>query len=472
MALLLGIDAGTTTVSIVAYETTASEVVWHCSEPHGAYVSGLPLGHREQDPAKLFSCVRALLGRMADAPGSGLSPDAVCVTGQMHGFLLLSDDGEPLTRILTWEDSRATESTDRARSGARRDPAAFEAVFASSAAAGEGVSAGPGYAAANLYWLANRDRLPRERFTLCSVQDWLLYELSGRQLERITTDPSCAHSTGLYRPVACSWDTDLALELGMKDGRLPAVTDSGQAIGRIAAWGGLAKGTPLCTGLGDNQASFLGSVAEPISTALVNVGTGSQVSVWSQEYRVVEGLDTRPFPGGAFLIVGAPLCGGRALSLLKDLVGEIGGVFYGDRLAVDEIYSRLLSTAKYETTLRCKTLFSGSRTAPGDRGSFDNLTVDNFTIGDFSGAIIHGISAELHDMFRTSGVPSVRLIGSGNGIRKNPFLARSIREQFSLPLGLSAYEEESALGAALVSGVGIGVFADIEAVGREVGRMN
>jgi sugar (pentulose or hexulose) kinase len=468
VALLLGIDAGTTTVSMVAYDTVAGEVVWHGSEPHGAYVAGLPAGHREQDPTKILLCVHGLLARVTDAAGPNLAPDAICLTGQMHGFILLGKTGEPLTRVLTWEDTRVTEEG----AGESACLPAFREVFAASALAGEGVTAGPGYAAANLFWLANRDQLPREGFTLCSVQDWLLHELSGRRLDRITTDPSCAHSTGLYQPVACRWDTELAAELGLGAGHLPAIAEPGQPIGRSAAPGVLTEGISLCAGLGDNQASFLGSVSDPATTALVNVGTGSQVSVWSEEYRTIKGLDTRPFAGKTFLIVGAPLCGGRAFSLLKDLVGEIGGVFFEDGLTGDEIYRELLATAKYKTDLRCSTTFSGSRTTPGERGSFDNLTLDNFTIGDFSGAIINGIGSELFGLFRSSGVPSVRLIGSGNGIRKNPLLARSIAEQFSLPLGLSVFEEEAALGAALVSGVGIGVFADIDAVGREVERMN
>jgi len=306
---------------------------------------------------------------------------------------------------------------------------------------------------------------------VCSIQDWLVNELSGRTLSRISTDRSCAHSTGLYLPVSRNWDGELAVAVGITPDTLPGIVPTGEIVGKSAAIGGLKAGIPLCVGLGDNQASFLGSVSEPGSTALANVGTGSQISVWSREFRRIEGLDTRPYPGDSFIIVGAALCGGRAFSLLRDFVAEIGVTFFGVSSTADELYNTLITSARYHTDLIGDTAFSGTRTDPDRRGSITRLTADNFRIGDLTAAIIHGIGNELYELYKKTGFSASRLIGSGNGIRKNPLLEKELEDRFSLPLTTTPFDEEAALGAALAAGLGIGIFADIETVTHEVKRL-
>ena len=72
-----------------------------------------------------------------------------------------------------------------------------------------------------------------------------------------------------------------------------------------------------CCTIGDNQASFLRSVRDKTAEMLVNVGTGSQFSVFTPHYLQADGLETRPMPGGGYLLAGASLCGGRAYALLE-----------------------------------------------------------------------------------------------------------------------------------------------------------
>ena len=83
------------------------------------------------------------------------------------------------------------------------------------------------------------------------------------------------------------------------------------------------KGIPVSVAIGDNQASFLGSVSNMNESFLINVGTGSQISIVSDYPITAEGIECRPYVDGKYLIVGAALCGGRAYSLLKDFYKQL-----------------------------------------------------------------------------------------------------------------------------------------------------
>jgi sedoheptulokinase len=466
VAILLGIDIGTTSISALLFDSTPHRVVAHSSRPHNAYLSGLPEGQREQSPLLILKTLGMVLqGLSAD---SQVLPDSVCVTGQMHGFVLLDHAGEPLSPIITWEDSRISGSPEFT---------AFEELFRQVTPHDEGSAAGAGYAAANIYYMSARGELPPDPYWICSVQDWLVFEMTGRSIDSPVSDPSCAHSTGFYLTRAGSWNLGLLNALKLDEGWMPELrepgTISGFVSGELASrveW--LTEGIPVCTGMGDNQASFLASVPDKCSTALVNVGTGSQVTVWSDKYHLRPGLDTRPCPGGGYLLVGAPLCGGRAFSLLKNFVTEIGASIFGAEISDDRIYQLLLRSAEYETDLVCRTSFSGSRINPTDRGEFSGISTDNLRIGDFTAAVIHGIAGELHELFLLADRGVQTLVGSGNGIRRNKLLTRSISERFSLTLKLSPIEEEAAFGAALAAGIGISEFSSFDDIAAEVARMS
>lgn len=463
MAILLGIDAGTTSISAALYDTDTHSVVETISNPHHAYIGGLLSGRREQDPEKILNCVYGTIDQLCSSVEGIGGVDSIGVTGQMHGYTLIGDAGEPVSNTVTWEDSRALETGDSGGTIL----AEFEEIFRGCVEPEEAVSVGHGYAAVNMFHLL-RHGAPGSGYTICSVQDWLLFELSGRAPEKHVTDPSFAHSTGFYLPRRGRWNESLIEELELSLDNFPTIEPTGRRVGVTAGVASLTDGIPLCAGLGDNQASFLGSVARVADSVLVNIGTGSQISIWSQTHRIVDGLDTRPFPGDGFLLVGAPLCGGRALSIVYDLVSEIADTFFGQKTKPEDVYPRLLSGVKYDTDLVCSTLFSGSRIDPGARGSFTNMSLENFTLGDVTGAVIRGISDELADLYDRSGVVAASLIGSGNGIRRNPVMAKSLSDRFGLPLIMAPFEEGAAIGAAFAAGIGIGVFRDIDDVHLEV----
>ncbi len=145
------------------------------------------------------------------------------------------------------------------------------------------------------------------------------------------------------------WDIDRMVEL---------------ALEAIAARTGLPAGLPVANGCGDNQASFAGSVADFCRSVLVNIGTGAQISAFTEQPLLAQGLDLRPALGGGFLLVGATLCGGHSYQILRDFFYQVGRDIFG--LAdMPDMYDALNQLATEVPPgaegLRCEPLFAGSR---------------------------------------------------------------------------------------------------------------
>jgi sugar (pentulose or hexulose) kinase len=290
------------------------------------------------------------------------------------------------------------------------------------------------------------------------------------------TDPTLAASSGVLNVPAGDWDEDCLVALDIPRTMLPPVRPSGDLLGLLSAEAARATGLPadlpVFVGIGDNQASFLGSVGRDTASVLVNVGTGGQVSLLTETYRTDRLLETRPFPGGGFLLVSAGLCGGRCYALLEDFCRQVARDLF---VVADpqSAYSKLNALAERVPPgadgLRCVPLFTGTRAQPELRASWSGLSPENFTPGHLARALLEGMSRTFAESFavliRHTGKHPARLVGSGNGLRENALLRRLVSQDFGLPIQVPAHREEAAFGAALLAAVGAGVFPDLAAAG-------
>ena len=165
-------------------------------------------------------------------------------------------------------------------------------------------------------------------------------------------------------------------------------------------------------------------------------------------------METRPFPGGGYLLVGTSLCAGRAYALMesfiRDVIKSIADISVEN--CYDAMDKLLTATKKPDNLPLTIPLFQGTRENPALRGSITNLDPSNFTIRHLIWSMLEGMVTELHDMYekyRQVGSTHPKLIGSGNGLRKNRHLQNSFAAKFGQPLLLSACMEEAATGAAL-----------------------
>ena len=286
----LGIDIGTTTISAAVLEDgqfLASE-----TRANGAFIPSALTCAREQDVEKItqiaLSVIETLFERYPDIHSIG-------VTGQMHGILYVDADGNAVSPLYTWQDARGSLPHSKTESWVQyltRETGCLAAV-------GFGLATHAYNLAAGL--------VPPTAVTCCTIGDYLAMRLCGLAAPRM--DDSNAASIGFFNAERCAFDQNALQKAGIDPNFVPQLAAE-PVIGHF-------RNAAVCAAIGDNQASFLRSVRDKTAEMLVNVGTGSQFSVFTPHYLQADGLETRPMPGGGYLLAGASLCGGRAYALLE-----------------------------------------------------------------------------------------------------------------------------------------------------------
>jgi sugar (pentulose or hexulose) kinase len=475
MPILLGIDLGTTTITSLALDADTGTVLTVASRPHdrrARYNRDLERGYSEWDVEVVLETAIDGLREVANGVQNHRGLAALGVTGQQHGMLLVDSAVSPLTPFINWQDRRGEEHIRRTTTSyvewARQR-------LGEDAPSRTGCRVATGYMAVTLLWLHDRGRLPPGA-KACFLADFFTSRLTGKPL---VTDPTLAASGGKLNVLQRDWDDAALKALDLSRALFPDVQPSAARLGgltaEMAARIGLPAGLPVCVGIGDNQASFLGSVAEPSDSVLVNVGTGGQVSMWTDQFLYDPAMETRPFPGDGFLLVSAGLCGGKSYALLEQFFRLVGEHFFGtagDASLFKEMNRLAASVPAGADGLRCEPFFTGTRAQPDLLGAWTGVSAGNFTPGHMARSLLEGMArafgASYNEIARVAGQARRCLIGAGNGIRENPLLPRLIAEEFGIPLATPAHREEAAFGAALAAGVGVGVFADFREAARRV----
>jgi len=459
MEILIGLDIGTTKLCAVAVDTAGALR----AVEHAANDTRIPgdADAAEQDASAILMRAMELLTRLCARPElAGAQVQALGVTGQMHGVLLADAAGQPLSPLITWQDGRGNRPI---RAGGRSYVEEFAARVGAAALADCGCTPASGYGAVTLLRLQEEGLLPAGAMAL-TIQDLLVRTLCGTAV----TDPTDAASWGIFDVRhGGQWLPDAATALGLPDGILPAVMPTGSLAGHLlpalAAQTGLPDGLPVAVAIGDNQASFLGSVPALGDTLLLNLGTGGQMSVPVGRYTTAPGLDTRPLLPNLWLLVGASLCGGRAYQVLERFFAAVGRELFGidGDAACYEAMNRLAAQAAADCGgLAASTRFAGTRLTPAQRGAVTGIDTTNLTPGNLTHAVIAGMVDELVEYFhlaQQAGARPTHLAASGNAVRQNPVVRQEIERRLEMPLHIPACQEEAAVGAAMVGGMAVGM---------------
>ncbi|WP_310833181.1 sedoheptulokinase [Paenibacillus pedocola] len=450
----IGLDIGTTSITGLIYDLEQKTVVCSVTEDTG---NGTP-EHREewerlQDPESIIQRTCQILEQLypmaEEISGIGL-------TGQMHGIVYTDNRGQHVSPLYTWQDGRAGL------------PCADGSSYAHKLSEITGYTVAPGYGLATHYYNIQNGLVPAAAVSFCTIADYAALRLTGSSSPLI--DPTQAAGIGCYSFETGGFDYAAIERAGIHTGLLPQVVPSGTVVGTTQA------GIPVYCSLGDNQASFIGSVPVPDESVLLNIGTGSQLSVLlpDAEYQLA-GMEIRPFPGGGRLVVGAALSGGKSYVLLEHFFRELITAYTGE--APGKLYSfmeQLLSDGETAgTELTVNTQFLGTRTDPEVRGSIGQISLDNFTPARLAHGFLQGMIDELYAFYTTltslTGNVYKYAIGSGNALRANAVLCAKAQSTFKLPLALSHSPEEAAVGAALYAAVGAGGIESFTEAGQYIG---
>lgn len=427
----LAIDIGTSKITLVQFDLKSMEVIETATGANDSEVL-LPDEHKhEQDPQKIWAIVQGLFSQMQSLS----SVSFIAITAQVHGIILLDEDAKAHTNLITWRDARPVVlGSDR--------------TFKQS----NGCLLQKGYGGRTLAALLKEEpSLAYGPLQVCTIASFIMGKLSGCY----SIDESIAASLGVFDIHAKCWNAPqlqaLGIPLSLFPPVVPSCTPVGKVLPSVGKQLGLSSSAQVCSPLGDNQASFLGSTGFS-NAAVVNIGTGGQLSVLGERENASPSVEVRPLLGSDFLEVYASLCGGWAYVYLKDFCTGMLGDF-GIEVPDKQVYQtldRLASHADPKHPLQVDTRFLGSR---GDResgryGKIYDIDTHNFTIANLARAFLEGIARELHTpAISMEGVPF--LVASGNAVRKNPFMIQLLEKEFGLPVRISPFLEEAAIGSLL-----------------------
>jgi sedoheptulokinase len=454
MTVSVGIDIGTTTICAVALEGESFELKESITRPNDSAMAGGKDYESVFDPER----IAVIAADLVEGLQKLYSCACIGISNQMHGMVYVDRNGRAVGPFVNWQDRRG----DVTGPGGKTWTAELSGLT--------GFPMATGYGLTTHFWFLLNGGVPDGAARIMTIGDYVAGRLCGE-----TGAPmhiSNAQSLGLFDMEKRRFDPRALEAAGMEEGLLPEISS------RFSTMGHTEKGTPVVIPLGDNQASFLGSVSGS-DAILVNMGTASQISLAVEEALAsalftrgergfgIGGLEQRPLYEGYRLLAGSPLCGGDAYALLEKFFRECAAMVTGEEIAsaypgMDRCFEAL---GELENPLEVKTTFMGTRKDPSIRGAIRGIGVYNFTPGHLMRGFLEGMAGELQDLYKRAahalpGKPRF-LVGAGNGIRKNPALCRVLEKVFGLPLHIPLHREEAAFGAALAALTGAGFFPDI-----------
>jgi len=440
----IGLDIGTTSVCGILLNAETGEMIKSYTRPNDTFIQTENEWERIQESSRLIEILKSIAD---DLLAEGLPVVSIGLTGQMHGLVYLNAEGKPVSVLATWQDDRGNLPY--------KDGKTYVDVMREVT----GYPVATGYGSVTYYYDMVNGRVPEDAVTFCTIMDLAAITLAGKT--KPIMHPSDAASFGLFDLKNNCFDKEAIEKLGLDYDMFPEVCSGYTLVGDY-------NGIPVGVALGDNQASFLGSVADTENTVLVNVGTSSQISCLTHSVPDTDEIDCRPLLDGSYIIAGSALCGGRAYAILERCLRQVAEYITGQK--VESAYpamNRLMEeVTEFSNPLDVDTRFAGTRAQPTVRGSIANIDVDNFNMANLCNGFMYGIIGEMRDMYAQflpylAGEKTV-MVGSGNAIRNNKALRARVENIFGLSINIPAHKEEAAFGSALYALVAAGIYKTID----------
>ena len=454
---LLGIDVGTGGTRALLIDESGA-VVASAIHEHQPFASPRS-GWAEQDPQDWWNAcqgaVRKLLGESA-VPAAQIA--CIGLSGQMHGAVLLDRNNEVLRPALIWCDQRTAAECRYLNDtvGPRRlveltsNPALTN------------------FTLTKLLWVRTNEPGIWRRFqSFLLPKDYIRLCLTGVR----AIDVADASGTLLLDVAHRRWSDAMLDAVGLSPDCLPALYESQQIVGQVteaaAASTGLKAGTPVVAGAGDQAAGATGMGIVRPGDVSATIGTSGVVFAAS-DAPVTDPLGRlhtfcHAIPG-RWHVMGVTQAAGLSLRWFRDNFGVSAG-------KVGEPYDQLSAEAAKVPPGAGGVLWApylmGERTPhldPDARAALIGLAADH-TRANVVRAILEGVAFSLKDtltIFNELGIP-VRAIRVGGGGARSPLWRQIQADVYGQPVETVQAEEGAAYGAALLAGVGAGVWPSVDA---------
>lgn len=438
MARLLGIDVGTSGCKVLLIDENGAvlrqaSAEYPLSTPHPQW--------SEQDPEDWWQGVLSCLAEIGEP-----NPDAIGVTGQMHGAVFLDEHDQVIRPAILWNDQRT--GAECAEIDATVGKAQVRAIT--------GNPPLTGFQLPKVLWLRNHElsQYLRVRSVLLP-KDYIRFRLTGEKV----TEVSDASGTGLFDVGARIWSVEMAMALEIDLRWFPRVVESYEVTGLTRAVAGLAPGIPVIGGGGDQAAAAVGTGA--VAPGIVSVSLGTSGVVFTAlpgfAFDPAGSVHTFCHANGGWHAMGVMLSCGGAVRWLRDTVFPVS--------SYDEITALASEAPAGSGGLTFLPYLTGERTPhndPNAQAAWAGLTVRHGR-AHLARSVFEGVSFGLRDGFdalRAMGAESDEIRVTSGGA-KSAFWRQLLADVFEAPCVTLATDEGPAFGAAILAGVGAGVFSDV-----------
>jgi xylulokinase len=450
--MFLGIDVGTGGTRAVLVDRAGRVVASEASEH--APIHSEHIGWAEQQPEDWWRAAQeAIAGAMAAAKLAGTEIQAVGLTGQMHGCVMLDAEGKVLRPALIWCDQRTQPECEWLN--ATIGPARLIELTCNPAL--------PNFTLTKLLWVKTHqpEIFARIAHVLCP-KDYVRYRLTGE----FAIDMQEASGTLLLDVSNRRWSEEVAEAVGIPMAWLPRLFEGPEICARISDAGasatGLAAGTAVAAGAGDQGAGAVGMGIVGPGSVSATIGTSGVVFAATDKPTLDRLGRLHTFchaVPGLWHVMGVTNGAGLSLRWFRDTFAP--GSTY------DELSAEAAKIPAGSDGLLWTPYLFGERTPhldPQARAAFVGLTASH-TRAHCVRAIMEGVAFSLRDtfsLFPELGIPVTSIRLGGGGARGA--LWRQIQvDVYGIPVELLVAEEGGAFGAALLAGVGVGAWPSVEA---------
>lgn len=460
-SLILSHDLGTSgnkaSIFSVEGELVASEV-----QPYGTSYGRD--NWAEQNPSDWWNAIcitsRKLLKRVG-----GSEVAVVCLSGQMMGCLCVDRLGRPLRNSLIYSDQRATDEADQL----------VRQVGAEEFYRIAGHRASASYSVEKLMWLKRiMPEIYASTYKMVNAKDFINQKLTGR----FCTDFNDASGTNCFDIGSMEWSQTILKAAGIEPDKLPEAVESTTVIGEITRSAeeetGLPRGTPVVVGAGDGGCATVGAgcVSEGVTYNYLGssswISTASTAPINDGQMRTFTWV--HPVPG-LYQPCGTMQTAGSSMSWLA---GEI--MSGGDGSPGKEVYERISLEAESSPPGANGVIYlpyllgeRSPRWNPDAKGAWVGLKLSNRR-ADLVRAVLEGVAFNLEIILAILrehlDITELSLIGGG---ALSPVWRQILADVFGIRVVVPMHvEEATSMGAAIIGGVGCGLFSFADGAARFV----
>jgi xylulokinase len=449
--MLLGLDISTTGAKAILINPDGDVIG---SSTHTYPLSTPKPLWSEQDPEDWWQAAQESIREVIDA--SGVDPKNILgigLTGQMHGLVILDIEDQVLRPAILWNDQRTDAACETL----------VEKVGLNNLIQTTGNPAMTGFTAPKLIWVQeNEPELFQRVKHILLPKDYIRYKLSGVH----AIDCADASGTSLFDITHREWSQDILKSLEIEPDWLPTVFEGTQITGTVSQQGAkatnLTAGTPIVGGGGDQAAQAVGVGAVEPGIVALTVGTSGVIFAPTGEPQID--------PQGRLhaMCHSLPPSQGQGWHLMGVMLSAAGSLrWFRDTFAPQQGYTKLLEPAAQVTPGSEGVIFlpylTGERTPypdPFARGSFIGLTIRH-TMDHLTRSVLEGVAYGFRDILslvKQTGLENIHQIRISGGGSQSPIWRQILTDVLNVEMVTVNTTEGACYGAALLAGVGTGVW--------------